>query len=1057
MIHIKNHFMTRIPFVGSGSRWILSAVILVSVLVASSHSALGASVKIGEFTYNYNVVNNRAVLVDNSLKAAVSPAPTGHFVIPDMLGGYPVGTIGDNAFTGCSNMTGVTIPDTVTSIGNSAFYNCSKLEKIGLPAGVTAIGSSAFSGCSGLVEFEVPAGVTALANNLLRDCVSLVRIEIPHGVTSIGTFAFLNCASLRSITIPASVSSIQTRALSDCSQLREVFFRGNTPAIGSPGSLYNNSPLVKNYVVAGSMGWDGNSSSTILPSLWNGRPIEALSQYSSGGYTYTYVTDNGKARIIAGPGVSAIEPKPVGVIALPQSFGNVEIESFGESAFADCTDMTGISIPTTVKNIGDYAFTGCHGLKTVIMPPSVTHVGKSAFEDCPVLESLAISENAASIGPRAFASCTNLVEITIPAGVKSIAAGAFAGCNALVQITIREGVTDIGDGVFADCAALPVIRLPESLSDIGDNVFEGCAMLDEVRFQGDAPNAGAQIYGGVPQGMITLVLPYSKGWDGDPASPYLPEPAVWKGMPIAMALETEVLGDGYTYTFSIIRGGAHIVSGTDFVPAIFPLPSSGTVTIPETLGGFPVVAIGDYAFYNCADMEGIVIPAGVEQIGKWAFFGCSGLTRLTLPPTLVSVVDYAFYYCYGLESVTIAGDSVYIGDNAFSLCAGLREVVFLGDAPVPGSSPNGLFAGAHQDLVVYIQAGTKGWDGDPASDNWPPNGMWLGFPVAQYVGPTDPPDDPDAVLTALYDGHTYSYKKVQGGIRLDSGSAYVRAVAPEPAGVFAIPAALDGQPVVEIGKFAFFDCWHLAEIIIPENVVLIDDMAFECCSVLENVVLPDSLVRIGNRVFRHCLSLREIVIPENVASLGDYVFDWNVSLRDVGFAGDAPVVNAAIYNGTPPDLQTSVFPDTAGWDGDPNSTALPPSGLWLGRPITHIKNTPPKLMTNTDVPVPHCWIKKHFPNANVDDYDTIADDNGANDIPVWQSYVADLNPNDKNSKFMTHIGFQNGVLDVWCTPVSPKRNYRIVSTTNLADPVWIDWDGEYDDAVRFFKMKVEVH
>ena len=123
--------------------------------------------------------------------------------------------ISNYAFTGCTSLTSINIPDSVTSIGGGAFSDCTSLTSINIPDGVTSIGDSAFDGCS-----------------------SLTSINIPDGETSIGWRTFCGCSSLTSINIPNSVTSIGDDAFSDCSNLSDVFYSNsdtewNNISIGS--------------------------------------------------------------------------------------------------------------------------------------------------------------------------------------------------------------------------------------------------------------------------------------------------------------------------------------------------------------------------------------------------------------------------------------------------------------------------------------------------------------------------------------------------------------------------------------------------------------------------------------------------------------------------------------------------------------------------------------------------------------------------------------------------------------------------------------------------------
>ena len=109
--------------------------------------------------------------------------------------------ISNYAFTGCTSLTSINIPDSVTRIGDGAFSDCTSLTSINIPDGVTSIGDSAFDGCS-----------------------SLTSINIPDGETSIGWRTFCGCSSLTSINIPNSVTSIGYCAFSDCYNLSDVFY-----------------------------------------------------------------------------------------------------------------------------------------------------------------------------------------------------------------------------------------------------------------------------------------------------------------------------------------------------------------------------------------------------------------------------------------------------------------------------------------------------------------------------------------------------------------------------------------------------------------------------------------------------------------------------------------------------------------------------------------------------------------------------------------------------------------------------------------------------------------
>ena len=134
--------------------------------------------------------------------------------------------IANSAFSGCSILESVTIPDSVTSIGDDAFAWCSSLTSVTIPDSVTSIGNSAFHNCSSLTSVTIPGSVTSIGDCAFEDCSCLTSVTIPDGVKSIGNSAFNGCSSLTSVTIPDSVTSIGEYAFRNC-PIRIVMYDGN--------------------------------------------------------------------------------------------------------------------------------------------------------------------------------------------------------------------------------------------------------------------------------------------------------------------------------------------------------------------------------------------------------------------------------------------------------------------------------------------------------------------------------------------------------------------------------------------------------------------------------------------------------------------------------------------------------------------------------------------------------------------------------------------------------------------------------------------------------------
>ncbi len=174
-------------------------------------------------------------------------------------------SIGDNAFSGCTELTNVTISKTVTNIGTFIFNNCTNLASIIvasdntvydsrnncnaiietetnilvqgckttiIPDNVTRIGSNAFSRCTSLTSIDIPDSVTSIGDNAFIDCSGLTNVTIPDSVINIGDVAFGDCTGLTSVTIPNSVINIGGNAFNACTGLTNVIIGNGVTSIG---------------------------------------------------------------------------------------------------------------------------------------------------------------------------------------------------------------------------------------------------------------------------------------------------------------------------------------------------------------------------------------------------------------------------------------------------------------------------------------------------------------------------------------------------------------------------------------------------------------------------------------------------------------------------------------------------------------------------------------------------------------------------------------------------------------------------------------------------------
>lgn len=225
---------------------------------------------------------------------------------------------------------------------------------------------------------------------------SITYNNATYAVTSIGNDAFAGSKIMTGLSLPASITKIGTGIFSLCNNLDQIVVDGDNPEFLSyEGVLYTKKDMELYFVPKG---------------IW------------------------GEVTLLDG------------------------ITTIPLSAFQNCTGITTVSLPSTVKEINDGAFYGCTALEEIFLNDGLT-----------------------SIGEYAFSKCTSLQIISLPESVRTIKDCAFADCTNLYYALLHEGITSIGKMAFFSCENLIGIELPSTLTVIAEKAFLGCVNLTTVK------------------------------------------------------------------------------------------------------------------------------------------------------------------------------------------------------------------------------------------------------------------------------------------------------------------------------------------------------------------------------------------------------------------------------------------------------------------------------------------------------------------------------------------------------------------------------------------------
>lgn len=705
----------------------------------------------------------------------------------------------------------IVVEDGITSIGQELFYNFKNVKTVALPTSLKKISTWVFEYCSSLESIVIPEGVIEMGTNIFNECYGLKSITLPSTLQKIPCLGYLEDGYLKvdNIILGDGIKIIGERAFQDMNNLKTIIIPDSVTSIED--NAFNNCSVLTNLVLPDSITTIGNaafSGCTSLEKIVLPSKLTSLGNVAFGGCNAEIIFPSSLKRI------PELGNNAVKKVTIPEG-----VETIGYQAFCSCSNLTEITLPSTITSIESEAFSGT-GITAFNYPQNITNIPNGAFQN------------------------TNLTEFSVPEKVTEIDDNAFYNCYDLTKISIPKSVTYIGTDVFKNCRNLTIYGFKDSAA-------ESYAKANNIKFVSadykvifkDNGRTKKTEYVTKGQNATPPTLEdkagYTLSWDADYTN-------ITEDMVINAVWTKKDSGNGGGNTTIIVSP-----SETNKYTVTF--KDRGKIVKTEK------VKSGDAAEYPFINRNGYElswdkdfskVTADITVNAVWTVIKPNKITSLTAEVQKTSI-DLSWDRAENTDYYLVYRKTT--SDTEYKQIKKTTKILWTDEDVEPGTEYS------YKVVGVCSVDGKKyqGADSDIVTAK-------IGTP---QIGDVYSVGDLKYKVTGAKEVSVIGLAKEEVEIKIPSavsisGKAY-KVTSVQDKAFYQnedIVSIAIGNNVTYVGKYAFYQCPNLETVKFGKRVAVISTCAFTQCPNLENVTLPSSIRRIGAKAFYQCTSVKVLKI-----------------------------------------------------------------------------------------------------------------------------------------------------------------------------------------------------